>query len=144
MHGKYGQPCPVCGTTVQRIVYADNEANYCPTCQTGGQAARRPRAVAPAQGRLAATLEELEEQKRERALAVRVKWWRRTGGGDAAPAESCQLLRPGLLPRRPPLVGVVHRPHQPHDLESGLTRQPHGLRHRRFVEGDRWENTARR
>jgi len=37
VHGKYGQPCPVCGTAVQRIVYADNEANYCPTCQTEGK-----------------------------------------------------------------------------------------------------------
>jgi formamidopyrimidine-DNA glycosylase len=37
VHGKYGQPCPVCGTRVQRIVYADNEANYCPTCQTEGR-----------------------------------------------------------------------------------------------------------
>ncbi len=37
VHGKYGQPCPACGTTVQRIVYADNECNYCPKCQTGGK-----------------------------------------------------------------------------------------------------------
>lgn len=37
VHGKYGQPCPVCGTPVQRIVYADNEANYCSTCQTEGR-----------------------------------------------------------------------------------------------------------
>ena len=37
VHGKYGQPCPVCGTPVQRIVYAANEANYCVTCQTGGR-----------------------------------------------------------------------------------------------------------
>ena len=37
VHGKYGQPCPRCGTKVQRIVYADNETNYCPTCQTGGK-----------------------------------------------------------------------------------------------------------
>ena len=36
-HGRYGQPCPVCGTTIQRIQYATNEANYCPTCQTGGK-----------------------------------------------------------------------------------------------------------
>ena len=36
-HGRYGQPCPVCGTPIQRIVYAHNEANYCPTCQTGGR-----------------------------------------------------------------------------------------------------------
>jgi len=37
VHGKYGKPCPKCGTTVQRIVYAANESNYCPTCQTGGR-----------------------------------------------------------------------------------------------------------
>ena len=37
VHGKFGKPCPVCGTAVQHIVYADNECNYCPTCQTGGK-----------------------------------------------------------------------------------------------------------
>jgi len=37
VHGRYGQPCPVCETPVQRIVYADNETNYCPRCQTGGR-----------------------------------------------------------------------------------------------------------
>lgn len=37
VHGRYGKPCTVCGTKVQRIVYADNETNYCPTCQTGGK-----------------------------------------------------------------------------------------------------------
>jgi formamidopyrimidine-DNA glycosylase len=37
VHGRYGQPCPRCGTKVQRIRYADNETNYCPTCQTGGK-----------------------------------------------------------------------------------------------------------
>jgi formamidopyrimidine-DNA glycosylase len=37
VHGKFGRPCPVCGTTVQRIRYADNETNYCPGCQTGGK-----------------------------------------------------------------------------------------------------------
>jgi formamidopyrimidine-DNA glycosylase len=37
VHGRYGQPCPVCRTPVQRIKYAANEANYCPTCQTGGK-----------------------------------------------------------------------------------------------------------
>lgn len=36
-HGRYGKPCPVCGTPIQRIQYAANEANYCPTCQTGGK-----------------------------------------------------------------------------------------------------------
>jgi formamidopyrimidine-DNA glycosylase len=37
VHGKYGKPCPVCQAPVQRIVYAENEANYCARCQTGGK-----------------------------------------------------------------------------------------------------------
>ena len=37
VHGRYGEPCPVCGTKVQRIRYADNETNYCPRCQTDGR-----------------------------------------------------------------------------------------------------------
>jgi len=37
VHGRYGKPCPDCGTLVQRIRYADNETNYCPTCQTEGR-----------------------------------------------------------------------------------------------------------
>ena len=36
-HGKYGEPCPQCGTPIQRIVYAKRETNYCPSCQTGGK-----------------------------------------------------------------------------------------------------------
>ncbi|HEY2955142.1 MAG TPA: DNA-formamidopyrimidine glycosylase family protein [Candidatus Eisenbacteria bacterium] len=37
VHGRYRQPCPVCGAPVQRIVYAENETNYCARCQTGGR-----------------------------------------------------------------------------------------------------------
>jgi formamidopyrimidine-DNA glycosylase len=37
VHGKYGEPCRLCGTTIQRIRYADNETNYCPRCQTEGR-----------------------------------------------------------------------------------------------------------
>lgn len=37
VHGRYGRPCPDCATPVQRLVYAENECNYCPTCQTGGR-----------------------------------------------------------------------------------------------------------
>lgn len=37
VHGRFGLPCPVCGSQVQRIVYTDNEANYCARCQTGGR-----------------------------------------------------------------------------------------------------------
>lgn len=37
VHGKFGKPCPVCGSAVQRIRYKTNETNYCPDCQTGGR-----------------------------------------------------------------------------------------------------------
>jgi formamidopyrimidine-DNA glycosylase len=37
VHGRFGKPCPVCDTTVQRIRYAENETNYCPRCQTDGR-----------------------------------------------------------------------------------------------------------
>jgi len=37
VHGRFGKPCPVCGAPVQRIVYAENECNYCAVCQTGGR-----------------------------------------------------------------------------------------------------------
>ena len=37
VHGRFRQPCPRCGTPIQRIVHAENETNYCPTCQTGGR-----------------------------------------------------------------------------------------------------------
>jgi formamidopyrimidine-DNA glycosylase len=37
VHGKFGQPCPVCGAKVQRIRYSENETNYCPGCQTEGR-----------------------------------------------------------------------------------------------------------
>jgi formamidopyrimidine-DNA glycosylase len=37
VHGRFGEPCPACGATVQRIAHAENETNYCPQCQTGGK-----------------------------------------------------------------------------------------------------------
>jgi len=37
VHGRFGKPCPVCSAPVQRIIYAENETNYCPGCQTGGK-----------------------------------------------------------------------------------------------------------
>jgi formamidopyrimidine-DNA glycosylase len=37
VHGRFGKPCPRCDTTIQRIVFAENETNYCPRCQTGGK-----------------------------------------------------------------------------------------------------------
>ena len=37
VHGRYGEPCPTCGAPIQRIVFAENETNYCARCQTGGK-----------------------------------------------------------------------------------------------------------
>ena len=54
VHGRFGLPCPDCGAKVQRIVYADNECDYCPGCQTEGPHPGRSSAVASSQGRLAA------------------------------------------------------------------------------------------
>jgi formamidopyrimidine-DNA glycosylase len=64
VHGKYGQPCPVCGTKVQRIVYADNEANYCPTCQTEGRLLADRSLSRLLKEDWPKTLEELEDRKR--------------------------------------------------------------------------------
>jgi len=65
-HGKYGEPCPVCGTPVQRIVYADRETNYCPTCQTGGKLLADRSLSRILKGDWPRTLEELEESTRAR------------------------------------------------------------------------------
>jgi formamidopyrimidine-DNA glycosylase len=63
VHGKYGKPCPTCGTPVQRIVYADNEANYCPTCQTEGKLLADRSLSRLLKEDWPKTLEELEERK---------------------------------------------------------------------------------
>jgi formamidopyrimidine-DNA glycosylase len=63
VHGKFKKPCPVCGTLVQRIAYADNETNYCPTCQTGGQLLADRGLSRLLKGDWPKTLDELEEKK---------------------------------------------------------------------------------
>lgn len=63
-HGKFGEPCPVCGSPIQRIKYADRETNYCPACQTGGKILA-DRGLSRLLGDdWPRTLEELEELKR--------------------------------------------------------------------------------
>jgi formamidopyrimidine-DNA glycosylase len=74
VHGKYGKPCPVCGTPVQRLIYAENEANYCPTCQTGGKLLADRALSRLMRGDWPQKLEELEERK---------------GGGATRPRPSC-------------------------------------------------------
>jgi len=68
VHGRYGKPCPTCGSSVQRIVYAENEANYCATCQTGGRLLADRALSRLLKEDWPRTLEELEEQKGVRTL----------------------------------------------------------------------------
>jgi formamidopyrimidine-DNA glycosylase len=65
VHGRYGQPCPRCGATVQRISYADNETNYCAECQTGGKLLADRSLSKLLKGEWPKTLEEMEDWKRE-------------------------------------------------------------------------------
>jgi formamidopyrimidine-DNA glycosylase len=60
VHGRYREPCPVCGAPVQRIVYAENEANYCARCQTGGKLLADRAMSRLLKGDWPRTLEELE------------------------------------------------------------------------------------
>ena len=64
VHGRYGKPCPACGSPVQRIVYAENESNYCATCQTGGKLLADRALSQLLRGDWPKTLEELEERKK--------------------------------------------------------------------------------
>ena len=64
VHGRFGQPCPVCGTAVQRIVYAENETNYCPRCQTEGKVLADRSLSRLLKDDWPRSIEELEEAKR--------------------------------------------------------------------------------
>jgi formamidopyrimidine-DNA glycosylase len=64
VHGRYGLPCPDCGRPVQRIVYAANEANYCPHCQTGGRLLADRALSRLLRDDWPRTLEELERRRR--------------------------------------------------------------------------------
>ena len=67
VHGRFREPCPVCGTAIQRIVYAENECNYCPRCQTGGKLLADRALSRLMHGDWPKTIEELEDRKRESA-----------------------------------------------------------------------------
>ena len=88
VHGKYDQPCPVCGTKVQRIVYADNEANYCPTCQTEGRLLADRGLSRLLKEDWPRSLEELEERKAQRVAAA-----------PAAPGNTAGTRKLGKKPR---------------------------------------------
>jgi len=66
VHGKFGKPCPDCGSPVQRIVRAENEVNYCATCQTGGKLLADRSLSRLLHDDWPSTLEELEEMKTQR------------------------------------------------------------------------------
>jgi formamidopyrimidine-DNA glycosylase len=66
VHGKYGKPCPVCGSPVQRIVHAENETNYCAKCQTGGKLLADRSLSRLLKDDWPRSLEELEEGRRLR------------------------------------------------------------------------------
>jgi formamidopyrimidine-DNA glycosylase len=63
VHGRFSQPCPVCSTPVQRIVYAENETNYCPRCQTDGKLLADRSLSRLLKDDWPRTLEELEERR---------------------------------------------------------------------------------
>jgi formamidopyrimidine-DNA glycosylase len=63
VHGRFGQPCPVCRSPVQRIIYAENETNYCPRCQTAGKVLADRSLSRLLKDDWPRTLEELEEHK---------------------------------------------------------------------------------
>ncbi len=65
-HGKFGEPCPDCGHPIQRIRYADNETNYCATCQTGGKLLADRSLSRLLKQDWPRSLDELEEHKRAR------------------------------------------------------------------------------
>ncbi len=64
VHGRYGEACPVCGAPVQRVIYAENEANYCVECQTGGKLLADRVLSRLLKDDWPKTLEELEDRKR--------------------------------------------------------------------------------
>jgi len=65
VHGRYGKPCPVCSSPVQRVVYAANEANYCATCQTGGKLLADRALSRLLKKDWPRSLEELEQRKKD-------------------------------------------------------------------------------
>ncbi len=110
VHGKYGQPCPMCGTPVQRIVYADNEANYCPTCQTEGRLLADRALSRLLKEDWPRSLEELEDRRRP------------AGTAKPAPVKAAKSAKAAKAkaPRREPAVPDV-------GADAGNTAPARGL-----------------
>jgi formamidopyrimidine-DNA glycosylase len=93
VHGKYGKPCPACGSAVQRIRYSENEANYCARCQTAGKLLADRALSRLLKGDWPKSLDELEERKSALTQA---------GGGPVTPPKptpSPARRRAGRAPR---------------------------------------------
>ncbi len=88
VHGKAGQPCPVCGDTIREVSFADSALQYCPTCQTGGKPTRRPRAVPAAQ---------VAAGRRRRSTAAALS---PQPSKNAAPATAAERCIPATKPPR--------------------------------------------
>jgi formamidopyrimidine-DNA glycosylase len=73
VHGRFGKPCPTCGTSIQRIRYAANETNYCPHCQTGGKLLADRSLSLLLKKDWPATVEELEDLRQARASAIQAR-----------------------------------------------------------------------
>jgi formamidopyrimidine-DNA glycosylase len=73
VHGRHGKPCPVCGSPVQRIAYADNETNYCANCQTGGKLLADRAMSRLLRGDWPRSLDEMEEHLQARRTAEEPK-----------------------------------------------------------------------
>jgi formamidopyrimidine-DNA glycosylase len=95
VHGRFGLPCPRCGAPVQRLVYAENEANYCAACQTGGRLLADRALSLLLKADWPRTVAELEERKREQR-------------GGVPPTPPPPPPRPSRKARRP--AGKTPRP----------------------------------
>ena len=114
VHGKYGAPCPVCGTKVQRIRYANNESNYCPECQTEGKLLA-DRALSRLLGKeWPKSLEELELHKDARKVApVVVPTVAPVVAPTAAPRVTLENPLSGAEPRPESSAPSVSEPKSP-------------------------------
>jgi formamidopyrimidine-DNA glycosylase len=98
-HGKFGKPCPVCGTKIQRIVHAENETNYCPVCQTGGKLLADRGLSKLLHGDWPKSIEEMEMRKETARASLPLDADDGDGVGPPALAERGPKGRVEALPR---------------------------------------------
>jgi formamidopyrimidine-DNA glycosylase len=105
VHGRYGLPCPVCGAPVQRIRYADSEANYCAVCQTDGRLLADRARSRLLRGDWPRTLAELEERRGATMSPA--------GTGEAAPSANPLPQVPTPAPAQEAETTGTRAPRQP-------------------------------